>query len=158
MRGNRFLSRSFFTQIQKIFHSNKSQEISLLDPYSLSLSKHWKDDWLCTSDRGYGGPSVSELSIEGIESHDEYISFLRFQGSLNMTQQVAKSLGVTGGFCAFRGEVNCPKQIGQYEGFEIICKSGIDTNVILNTTLENRTEEDVFQVKMGIRSYDNPIF
>jgi hypothetical protein len=121
-----------------------TNEITLLDPYH--IPKHWDDDWVCTSDRGYGGSSIAELFIDGIESDSEHIKFLRFQGSMNMTQEIAKSLGVAGGFCGFRGTLDCNKILSDYEGFEIICRSGIDTNIVLNMTLENRTQEDVYQV------------
>lgn len=137
------IRRSIFTSLS-LFHKKLPQELTLLDTYN--INKYWSDDWKCTSDKGFGGPSIAELSIEEEKSNDEYIKYLRFQGSMNMTQQKAKMLGVAGGFCAFRGEITCNGTLEDYQGFEIICKSGIDTNIILNMTLENRTEEDVYQV------------
>ena len=65
-----------------------------------SLNEGWEDDWECTSDKVYGGPSVSDVSYEVPE--DGTFSFLRFRGSLDMSSKKAKEMGVSGGFCALR--------------------------------------------------------
>jgi hypothetical protein len=144
MKSVHLIRRTIFSSFN-IFRKQPINDVSIFDPFN--LSSYWAEDWVCTSDKGYGGSSIAELSIEQMESnHEEYVKFLRFQGSMNMTTNTAKSLGVTGGFCAFRGEVNNSELLDDYQGFEIICRSGIDTNVVLNMTLDNRTQEDVYQV------------
>jgi hypothetical protein len=144
MKSIHFVQRTIFSSLN-LFRKKPINEVVLFDPFN--LSNYWTEDWICTSDKGYGGSSIAELSIEQMESnHEEHIKFLRFQGSMNMTKNTAKTLGVTGGFCAFRGEVDCSELLDDYQGFEIICRSGTDTNVVLNMTLDNRTQEDVYQV------------
>ena len=147
--SNKIIRRTFFNKLKNLFSPSTytpstPSPIIILDPER--IDNNWKDDWISTSDKGYGGPSISELSIERIPINSELITFLRFQGSMNMTKQVAKDLGVVSGFCAFRGEVISSQVLDSYKGFEIICRSGIDTSVILNMTLNNKAEEDVFQV------------
>lgn len=140
----KLIRRNFFTKLKNIFQNEIPKSIILFDPEN--ISNDWKDDWIATSDKGYGGPSIAELSIEGLQSNEGYDKFLRFQGSMNMTKQGAKSLGVVSGFCAFRGELISSQDLDDYKGIEIICKSGIDTSIVLNMTLNNRTDEDVYQV------------
>lgn len=145
----RFIQRTIFSSLnlfkKKVIHP---PEIILFDPSYHHLSSYWIEDWISTSDKSYGGTSIAELSLEQMKlnQEEEVIKFLRFQGSMNMTTNSAKSLGVIGGFCAFRGEINSSELLDDYQGFEIICRSGIDTNVVLNMTLDNRTQEDVYQV------------
>jgi hypothetical protein len=148
MKSLRIINRTLFSSVNPFLWWKSPPEFSLFDPYH--ISKHWLDEWVCTSDKGYGGSSIAELFIESIDSESEHIKFLRFQGSMNMTQQIAKNLGVAGGFCGFRGTLDCQEVLDNYQGFEIICRSGIDTNIVLNMTLENRTQEDVYQVEITI--------
>ena len=152
----RFIQRTIFSSLnlfkKKLINPSPpaSPEIIIFDPSSHHLSSYWIEDWISTSDKSYGGTSIAELTLEQMKFNhqqvEEEIKFLRFQGSMNMTTNTAKSLGVIGGFCAFRGEINSSELLDDYQGFEIICRSGIDTNVVLNMTLDNRTQEDVYQV------------
>lgn len=46
----------------------------------------------------------------------------------------------------FRGEVDCPEELNEYEGFEIIYRNAVQVACIVNVTMENMTPEDVYQV------------
>jgi hypothetical protein len=48
--------------------------------------------------------------------------------------------------CVSRGEVDCPQELNEYEGFEIVYRSAAQVACIVNVTMENMTPEDVYQV------------
>mmetsp|Transcript_25409 Transcript_25409/g.37463 ORF Transcript_25409/g.37463 Transcript_25409/m.37463 type:complete len:240 (+) Transcript_25409:46-765(+) len=122
------------------------------DPFTLydatsPENKYWDDDWECSSDAVYDGPSISELMYEADEKGDD-LPYLRFQGTMDMTRKKALELGVTGGFCAMKGDVDTTTQLKGYKGLEMIYRSGTKTACAINLTMENMSEEDVFQTKL----------
>lgn len=84
--------------VKNLFKPKEITPIVLFD--GSALNDKWGDDWECTSDNIYGGPSVSDLSFEVPE--DGTYPYLRFKGSLDMTTRKAQELNVAGGFCALR--------------------------------------------------------
>ena len=117
-----------FDKLKKTFlpHTGPLEPIVVFD--ALSCDEYWEDDWMCTSDSSYGGPSHAKLTYEidspvsgkgGDECEDTAVKdtevmdkygnnpfsgfpFLRFEGSVDMSVRKSKELGVSGGFCAFR--------------------------------------------------------
>ena len=49
-----------------------------------------------------------------------------------------------------RGEVDCPEEINEHEGFEIVYRSAMQVACIVNVTMENMTPEDVYQVRPAV--------
>lgn len=134
---------------------------------------------MCTCDKQYGGSSHVDLTM-GVDSKEDSgdengptsdkeqenrgqldsagnnvfhgFPFMRFEGSLEMSRRRSKELGVSGGFCAVRGELDCPEVITEYEGFEIIYRNVLRVSCVINVTMENMTPEDVYQTRMILPS------
>lgn len=99
----RIISRSqstFLTGIFKRFTAKPTEFAPIVILDAASHNDDWEDEWQCTSDKVYGGPSVSDVSYEIPE--DGTFPYFRFRGSLDMSSRKAKEMGVSGGFCALR--------------------------------------------------------
>ena len=44
--------------------------------------------------------------------------------------------------------MDCPQEVNEYEGFEIIYRNYFQVSCIVNVTMENMTPEDIYQVFM----------
>jgi hypothetical protein len=110
MNMSRGLRKSVFTVVKRsqatilagmlksMFTPKEIKPIVLFD--GAALSDAWADDWECTSDKVFGGPSRSDLSFE--VPKDGTFPYLRFRGSMDMSRKKAQELNVSGGFCALR--------------------------------------------------------
>jgi hypothetical protein len=138
---------SFFTTLKALVPQTFQEKNPIIVLDAATLDQFWRDEWTCGSDQTFGGPSIAEITQVKHDANND--SYLRFHGSQNMTTERAKKLKVVGGYCAFRGEIDCPNILGDYKGFEIVYRSAFKTACAINLTVEDKPQEDIFQVKIA---------
>lgn len=110
----------------------------------------WKDNWRITSDAEIGGKSECDLSYVNDSIND--MSFIRFDGSMNMDGRSLRERQIGAGFCGISSTIeNVGKLNTDYEGIEIIYRSLLNMPVLVNIGMEELPLQSLLQTRIWLK-------
>lgn len=107
--------------------------------------------WQEFDDKALGG--ASELTVQNVEDGDGGGGgHLVIKGSLDLDEEKAEEMQVTGGYCAVKGLCSETMDLRDYEGLEMVLRSPHKELVFtMNMSTASLFDDDIYQVKMEIQ-------